>query len=81
MIDKGFYDFRESVSLMSLSMCKNLGLGDMKLTIMSLQLVDQMVKYPLDILEDIQVKVGKFIIPTYFVILDMDEDLRIPIIL
>ena len=32
-------------------------------------------------IEDVLVKVDKFIFPTYFIILDMEEDKEIPIIL
>ena len=32
-------------------------------------------------MEDVLVKVDKFIFPTYFIVLDMEEDKKIPIIL
>lgn len=37
--------------------------------------------HPLGIVEDVLVKVGKFILPADFIILDMEEDERIPIIM
>ncbi|RDX86576.1 hypothetical protein CR513_32080, partial [Mucuna pruriens] len=43
-------------------------------TNISLQLVNRTITHPLDITEDVLVKVGKFIFPTNFVILDMEED-------
>ncbi|XP_057986579.1 uncharacterized protein LOC131171137 [Hevea brasiliensis] len=39
------------------------------------------VKYPVGILENIPIKVGKFFIPVNFVVLEMEEDVQIPIIL
>ncbi|XP_021864044.1 uncharacterized protein [Spinacia oleracea] len=39
------------------------------------------INYPLGILEDAHVRVGKFYIPVDFVVLDMEEDSQIPIIL
>ncbi|XP_056697526.1 uncharacterized protein [Spinacia oleracea] len=44
-------------------------------------MADRSIKYPLGILEDVPVRVGKFYIPVDFVVLDMEEDSQIPIIL
>ncbi|XP_073139095.1 uncharacterized protein [Henckelia pumila] len=48
---------------------------------MSLQLADRSIKYPRGIIEDVLVKVDKFIFPVDFVVLDMEEDLDMPLIL
>ncbi|XP_048432399.1 uncharacterized protein LOC125473530 [Pyrus x bretschneideri] len=60
-------------------------LGDLKATTISLQLVDRSVKYPRGIGEDIFVQVDKLILPTDFVVLDMEEapihDHELPILL
>ncbi|XP_010543946.1 PREDICTED: uncharacterized protein LOC104816715 [Tarenaya hassleriana] len=48
---------------------------------MTLQLVDRSIKYPLGILEDVPLKVGDFYVLVDFVVMDMNEDTRIPIIL
>ncbi|XP_019056469.1 PREDICTED: uncharacterized protein LOC109116109 [Tarenaya hassleriana] len=48
---------------------------------MTLQLADRSVKYPIGILEDVPLKVGNFYILVDFVVLDMDEDPKVPIIL
>ncbi|XP_058006634.1 uncharacterized protein LOC131182029 [Hevea brasiliensis] len=37
--------------------------------------------YPIGILENIPIKIGKFFIPVDFVVLEMEEDIQIPIIL
>jgi len=50
--------FGASVSVMSLSLCERMGIGELKPTRMTLQLADHYVKYPAGIIEDITVKVG-----------------------
>lgn len=42
-------------------------------TIISLQLVDRSIKYPWRVVENMLIKVGKFIFPVDFVIVDIDE--------
>ncbi|XP_021679259.2 uncharacterized protein LOC110664045 [Hevea brasiliensis] len=56
-INKALYDLGASVSLMPLSICKKLDVGELKLITNSLQLVDWSVKYPVGILENIPIKV------------------------
>lgn len=46
---------------MSFTMFKKLGLRDLKLTRIMLQLADRSIKHRRDIIEDILVKVDKFI--------------------
>ena len=48
---------------------------------MSLQLADRSITYPRAIVEDVLVKVDKFIFPVDFIILDMEEDHEVPLIL
>ncbi|XP_074334714.1 uncharacterized protein LOC141672090 [Apium graveolens] len=80
-IKKALCDLRASVSLMPLSIYKRLGLGELKKTRISLQLTDRSIKYPLGVLEDVLVKVDRFVIPYDFIVLEMNEDVDIPIIL
>ena len=47
-----------------------LGLGELKLTSMTLQLADRFVKVPRDIVEDVLIKVDKFYFPMDFIVLD-----------
>ncbi|XP_021658910.2 uncharacterized protein LOC110648853 [Hevea brasiliensis] len=58
-----------------------LDVGELKPTTISLKLANWFVKYPIGILENIPIKVGKFFIPIDFVLLEMEEDVQIPIIL
>nr|XP_027082489.1 uncharacterized protein LOC113704815 [Coffea arabica] len=46
-----------------------------------LQLADRSVRYPTGIVEDLLVKVGKFYLSADFIVLDMKEDISIPIVL
>ncbi|KAK1424617.1 hypothetical protein QVD17_19950 [Tagetes erecta] len=48
---------------------------------MSLTLTDRSIKYPRGIVENLLVKVDKFIFPMNFVVLDMEADKKVPIIL
>ena len=48
---------------------------------MSIQLVDKTVNFPRGIIEDVLVKIDKFIFPVDFVVLDIDEYSNIPLIL
>ncbi|KAL5545044.1 hypothetical protein UlMin_008828 [Ulmus minor] len=79
--DKVLCDLRASINLMPISVCRKLGLGELKQTTISLQLADRMIKYPHGITEDVLVKVDKFIFPADFVMLDMEEDQEVPLIL
>ena len=79
--DKDLCDLGASINLMPLSVYRKLGLGEMKQTTISLQLADRSIKYPHGIIEDILVKVDKFIFPADFVVLDMEEDQEVPLIL
>ncbi|XP_073279577.1 uncharacterized protein [Primulina huaijiensis] len=78
---KALCDLCVSINLVPLSMFRKLGLGERKPTSMSLELADRSVKYPRGVIEDVLVKVDKFIFPADFVVLDMEEDIEMPLIL
>ncbi|XP_042386585.1 uncharacterized protein LOC121978287 [Zingiber officinale] len=81
LIPRAFCDLGASVSLLPYSLCKRLGLQNIKLTTMALQLVDHTCRYPMGVVEDVPVEVRGCIVPTDFIILDMEEDPKISIIL
>ncbi|XP_019173859.1 PREDICTED: uncharacterized protein LOC109169433 [Ipomoea nil] len=81
VVSRALCDLGASVSLIPYSLCKRLKLGDPNSTSMTIQLADHSVKHPVGILEDIPVKIDKYFIPGDFVVLEMEEDDRIPIIL
>ena len=78
---KAMCNLGASINLMSLSMFKRLKLGEPKSTTISLQLADRSYQHPRGIIENVLVKVGKFVLLADFVILDMEEDDSVPIIL
>ncbi|GJT69083.1 reverse transcriptase domain-containing protein [Tanacetum coccineum] len=80
-IDNAIADLGASISFMPYTMYEKLGLREPKPTRMSLELADRSIRYPRGIVENVFIKVNKFILPIDFVILDMPEDSRILIIL
>nr|XP_027067785.1 uncharacterized protein LOC113693444 [Coffea arabica] len=74
-------DLGASVSLMPLSVARRLGLQELKATNITLQLADRSITRPMGILENVLIKVRQSIIPVDFVVLDIEEDVRMPIIL
>ncbi|XP_050876307.1 uncharacterized protein LOC127080012 [Lathyrus oleraceus] len=79
--NKALIDLGASVSLMSLSIYKKLGIGVVQNTRMTLQFTGHSVKKPYGIVEDVLVKIDKFVFPVDFVILEMPIDKEIPLIL
>ncbi|XP_021847715.1 uncharacterized protein [Spinacia oleracea] len=80
-IKKALCDTGASVSLMPLSICKKINMGELKPTRISLEMADRTIKFPLGILEDVPLLVGNFCIPCDFVVIDMEEDAQVPIVL
>ncbi|XP_071916108.1 uncharacterized protein [Coffea arabica] len=78
---KALCDLGASVSLIPLTVARQLGLHELKRTNITLQLADRSIRYPVGVLENVLIKVQKFIIPVDFVVLDMEEDISMPIIL
>nr|XP_027088737.1 uncharacterized protein LOC113710089 [Coffea arabica] len=78
---KALCDFGISVSLIPLTVARQLGLKELKRTKIFLQLADRSIRHPMGILENVLIKVQKFIISVDFVVLDMEEDVNVPIIL
>ncbi|XP_057719580.1 uncharacterized protein LOC130934007 [Arachis stenosperma] len=73
-LDKALCDLGASINLMPLSMMKKLAIEELKPTRMSLVMADRSIKTPNGILENLLVKVGEFIFPADFVILDTEEE-------
>ncbi|GJR74654.1 hypothetical protein Tco_0087019 [Tanacetum coccineum] len=79
--DNALVDLGASVSVMPLSTYLNLGLGELAHTRLTVELADRTVKYPKGIAENVLVGIGKFTFPVDFIILDMPEDIKVPLIL
>ena len=71
-IGKALLDLGASVNLLPYSVYKQLGLGELKPTNITLSLADRSVKIPKGIVEDVLVKVEKFYYPVDFVLLDTE---------
>ncbi|GJW52797.1 reverse transcriptase domain-containing protein [Tanacetum coccineum] len=80
-INNALADLGASISLMPYTMYEKLGLGEPKPTTISLKLADRSIQYPWGIVEDVLIKIDKFVLLIDFIILDMREDSRILIIL
>ena len=83
-MDKALMDLGASVNLLPYSMYKQLGLGELKPTNITLSLADRSVKIPKGIVEDVLVKVDNFYCPVNFVVLDttpmVESTHQVPII-
>ena len=71
-IDKVLLDLGASVNLLPYSVYKQLGLGDLKHSNITLSLADRSVKIPKGIVKDVLVKVDKFYYLVDFVVLDTE---------
>ena len=78
---KALCDSGASINLMPLSVVQRLSLGELTPTAITLQMVDRSMEQPEGILEDVLIKVGKFIFPVDFVIMKIEEDTRVPLLL
>ena len=62
-------------------MVKRLSLGELTPTTMTLQMADRSLAHLIGILEDVLIKVGKFIFPVDFVVIDIEEDKQVLLLL
>ena len=78
---KALCDFGASINLMPLSVVQRLSLGELIPTAITLQMDDRSMARLEGVLEDVLIKVGKFIFPVDFVIMKMEEDTQVPLLL
>ncbi|GJY15230.1 reverse transcriptase domain-containing protein [Tanacetum coccineum] len=74
-------DLGASINLMPYSLYAKLSLETLKPTKMSVRLADRSFQYPIGIAENMLVEVGKFTFLVDFVILEMEEDSKVPLVL
>nr|GEZ08612.1 reverse transcriptase domain-containing protein [Tanacetum cinerariifolium] len=74
-------DLSVSINLMLFSVWKILSLLDLTPTCMNLELAACSISRPVEVAEDVYVKVGSFYFPADFVVVDFDADPRVPLIL
>ena len=72
IVNRVLLDLGASVNLLLYSVYKQLGLGELKPINITLQLADRSIKFLRRILEDVLVKVDKFVFLVDFVILDIE---------
>ena len=71
-VEKALLDLGASVNPLPYSMYKQLGLGELKPTSITLSLADRSIKIPKGIMEDVLIQVDKFYYPVDFVVLDIE---------
>nr|GEU30274.1 DNA-directed DNA polymerase [Tanacetum cinerariifolium] len=64
------------INLMPLSVWNKLSLPDLTPTCMTLELADRLISHPVEVAEDVYVKVGSFHFLADFVVVDFDDDPR-----
>ncbi|XP_016488555.1 uncharacterized protein LOC107808535 [Nicotiana tabacum] len=80
-VGRALCDLGASINLMPSSLFKQLGLGVLKPTTITLQLADRSLVIPERIIEDVLVQVGKFILLADFIVLDYEADEKVHIIM
>ena len=71
-VEKALLDLGASVNLLPFSMYKQLGLGELKPTTITLSLADRSIKITKGTVEDVLIQVEKFYYPVDFVVLDTE---------
>ncbi|GJW78838.1 reverse transcriptase domain-containing protein [Tanacetum coccineum] len=74
-------DLGTNINLMPYSLYAKLSLETLKPTKMSVRLADRSFQYPVGIAKNMLVEVGKFTFHVNFVILEIEEDSKVPLIL
>ncbi|XP_017428735.1 uncharacterized protein LOC108336796 [Vigna angularis] len=70
-----------SINLMPLSVLEKIGGLEVKPTKMTLQMADRSTKKPYGVVEDVMVRIDKLKFLVDFVVMEMEQDVKIPIIL
>ena len=71
-VEKALLDLGASVNLLPYSMYKQLELGELKPTSITLSLADRSIRIPKGTVEDVLIQVDKFYYPVDFVVLDTE---------
>ena len=71
-VEKALLDLGASVNILPYSVYKQLGLGELKPTTITLSLVDKSIKIPKGTIEDVLVQVDRFYYPVDFVVLNIE---------
>src|SRR5262249_26363031 len=80
-VDDALADLGASINVMPFKKFKKLGIGELRPTEITIHLADRTIRSPRGIVENILVRVDKFLFLVDFVVLDMDESFKTPLIL
>ena len=80
-INHALRDLGSSVNIMPIGPAHKLGIGEGKPTSISIKFGDRALVQPKGLVLDVLVKVGGFLFPTNFCIMDIPEDPEIPIVI
>ncbi|GJW32051.1 homeodomain-like protein [Tanacetum coccineum] len=80
-VSNALADLGASINIIPFSLFKRLGLGNPKPINMVIEMADRSMQSPEGIVENVLVKINKFIFPIDFIILDIIKDDKVPIIL
>ena len=78
---KQLCDSGANINLMPMFVATRLSLGELTPTTMTLQMEDRTLAHFEGILEDVLIKVGKFVFPVDFVVINIREDKQVPLLL
>src|SRR5262249_25556236 len=78
-IEDALADLGASIKVLPYKRFKKLGIGELKPTQMAIHLADRTIRHLRGIVENILVRVDKFLFPIDFVVLDMDESFMTPL--
>jgi hypothetical protein len=81
IIKKVLYDLGASVNLIPRTIFKQMRISELKPTRMTIQLADASVRLLLGIVEDVPVQVEKFFVSGDFMVMEIEEDKKVPIII
>ena len=80
-VGKALCDSGARINLMPLYVAKRLSLGELTPTSMTLQMADRTLAHFEGIVEDVLIKVGKFVFLVDFVVINIEEDKQVPLLL
>jgi len=85
LIHRALLDLRANVNLIPFTDYERLGLGELKPTKIIIQLADRSTRLPRGIVEDVLIRVGEFIYPVDFVVIETEKlpniSSQVPVIL
>nr|KAJ0218525.1 hypothetical protein LSAT_V11C300107740 [Lactuca sativa] len=81
MTTRALTDSSASINIMPYSFFQKLNLPVPKPIPMQIHLADKTIIHPMGVCEDLLIKIDKLVFPVDFIILDMEEDSKVPIIL